>query len=101
MPSAVGTALLGAFQASFLMLLTLGYGVFAARWGIMSSGSAKDVSRLCVNLFLPALLITNVGSEANPHNVANYVPVFVWAVVYPTVSFVLAQSCSSVLKLPS
>ncbi|KAF8542747.1 hypothetical protein BDD12DRAFT_937354 [Trichophaea hybrida] len=73
-----------AFQAFFSVLLTLSYGVLASRLEIINSGTAKDVSSLCVDMFLPALLITNVGSEINTHNFTNYVPVFIWSFSYHT-----------------
>ncbi|KAF8249229.1 hypothetical protein K440DRAFT_598944 [Wilcoxina mikolae CBS 423.85] len=100
MPSAIATSALGAFQASFSVLLTLSYGVLASRLGIINSGTAKDVSSLCVNMFLPALMITNVGSEINTHNFTNYVPVFIWSFIYHTISFCFGRATAKVLKLP-
>lgn len=54
---------LGALQASVAVLLTIFYGVLAAQFKLISEASAKDISKACVRLFLPALLITNVGSQ--------------------------------------
>jgi len=54
---------LGALQASIAVLLTIFYGVIAAQFNLISEASAKDVSKACVRLFLPALLISNVGSQ--------------------------------------
>lgn len=54
---------LGALQASFAVLLTIFYGVLAAQFNLISESSAKDVSKACVRLFLPALLIINVGEQ--------------------------------------
>lgn len=54
---------LGALQASFAVLLTIFYGVLAAQFNLISEASAKDVSKACVRLFLPALLIINVGEQ--------------------------------------
>jgi predicted permease len=101
MPSAIASSALGAFQASFSVLLTLSYGVLASRLGIINSGTAKDVSSLCVNIFLPALLITKVGSEINTHNFTNYVPVFIWAFIYHAISLSFGKAAEKVLKLPS
>lgn len=55
--------LLGAVQASVAVLLTISYGVIAAQFKLLSQESAKDISKVCVRLFLPALLIVNVGSQ--------------------------------------
>lgn len=54
---------LAALQASIAVLLTIFAGVVATQFGLISEGASKEVSKLCVKLFLPALLIKNVGSE--------------------------------------
>lgn len=61
---------LGALQASVAVLLTIFYGVIAAQFNLISEGAAKDVSKACVRLFLPALLIVNVGSELHADTVS-------------------------------
>jgi predicted permease len=101
MPSAIVKSLLGAFQAVFSVLLTLSYGVFAARFGMVDPRTAKNISSLCVNMFLPALLITNVGNQINTHNFINYIPAFIWAGVYCVVSIILGKIATKLFKLPS
>lgn len=61
--------LLGAVQASIAVLLTISYGVIAAQFNLLSQASAKDISKTCVRLFLPALLIVNVGSQMSQDTV--------------------------------
>ncbi|TGZ82398.1 hypothetical protein EX30DRAFT_339682 [Ascodesmis nigricans] len=99
--SALAISFLGAFQASVSVLLTLSYGVLAARLKMLSPSSAEDISRLCVNLFLPALLITNVGSNLTLDNITIYVPVFIWSIVYAIVSAIIGKILTKVFKLPS
>lgn len=67
---------LGALQASLSVLLTIFYGVVATQFKLMNDKTAKDISKLCVRLFLPALLITNIGSQLSSETVHRYVPVF-------------------------
>lgn len=69
------TPFLGALQASLSVLLTIGYGVIAAQFDLLTSSSAKDISKLCVRMFLPALLITNVGSQLHLDTAMRYVPI--------------------------
>ena len=69
------TCFLGALQASLSVLLTIGYGVVAAQYGLLKGGSARDISKICVRMFLPALLITNVGSELHSDTAMRYIPV--------------------------
>lgn len=65
----------GALQASLAVLLTMCYGVIAAQFGLLKESSAKDLSRLAVRLFLPALLITEVGSQLHLGTATRYVPI--------------------------
>lgn len=65
----------GAIQASFSVLLTILFGVLAAQFNLLSTNSAKEVSRLTVRMFLPALLIYKVGSEVQQGTAMRYVPI--------------------------
>ena len=73
--SGLVTAFLGALQAAVAVLLTISYGVIAAQFGYLNDSSAKDISKLCVRMFLPALLITNVGSQLHLETCSRYVPI--------------------------
>lgn len=54
---------LAALQASLAVLLTIAVGVVGVQFNLISEPASKEVSKLCTKLFLPALLITNVGSQ--------------------------------------
>lgn len=60
----------GALQASLAVLLTIFYGVIAAQFDLLTEKSAKDISKACVRLFLPALLIVNVGQQLSIESVS-------------------------------
>lgn len=75
MSNGIVTSFLGALQASLAVLLTIGCGVIASRYSLLKESSARDISKVCVRLFLPALLIVNVGSELDIKTAARYVPV--------------------------
>lgn len=75
MASHVLSSFLGAVQASLAVLLTISYGVIASRFNLLKESSSRDISKTCVRLFLPALLITNVGSELHVDTALRYVPV--------------------------
>lgn len=66
---------LGALQASIAVLLTIFWGVLAAQFNLMSGSTAKEVSRLCVKMLLPALLLYRVGSELHTSTGMRYVPI--------------------------
>ena len=65
----------GALQASIPVLLSIFCGVIAAQFGLLSTGAAEEVSKLCVKLLLPCLLISNLGSELHLDTVLRCVPI--------------------------
>ena len=98
---------LGALQASLAVLLTIFWGVIAAQFDLLNEKSAKDISKACVRLFLPALLIVNVGQQLSIESVSinpardrrtgeliwpsqgtKYLAVFIWAIIYKVLSMV-------------
>ncbi|KAI9844390.1 MAG: hypothetical protein M1837_005591 [Sclerophora amabilis] len=95
------TSFLGALQASIAVLLTISYGVIATQLQILKESSSKDVSQLCVRFFLPALLITNVGSELHLDTISRYVPILVWSVFYTFLSMGLGIAATRAFNLPS
>lgn len=75
MSGSIATSFLGAVQASVAVLLTISYGAIAAQFKLVSESSAKEISKACVRMFLPALLIYNVGSQLHYDTGIRYVPV--------------------------
>ena len=75
MANEVLTSFLGALQASLSVLLVISYGVIAAQFGFVKGDSTKQISTLCVRMFLPALLITKVGSQLHADTGIRYVPI--------------------------
>jgi predicted permease len=66
---------LGALQACTSVLLTLLYGVITRQAKLIHEQSINDISGLCVKVFLPALIIVNLGSQLHLGSALNYVPV--------------------------
>lgn len=75
MSSGILPSFLGAVQASLAVFLTISYGVVASRLSILNESSSRDISKMCVRLFLPALLVTNVGEHLHADTAWRYVPV--------------------------
>lgn len=75
MADALSVSFLGALQASLAVLLTISYGVIAAQFNLLKGNSTKQISTVCVRMFLPALLITNVGSQLHSETAIRYVPI--------------------------
>ena len=69
------TSFLGALQASVSILLIIFYGALASQFKLVEGSTSKQVSALCVRMFLPALLMANVGSQLNADTGIRYVPI--------------------------
>ena len=69
---------LGALQASIAVLLTIFVGVIASQFQLIGVDSSKEISKVAVRLFLPALLIVNVGGQLRSDTVCiftNRIPI--------------------------
>lgn len=87
------SSFLGALQASLAVLLTISYGVIAAQFKLLDGQSATSISKVCVRMFLPALLITRVGAELHLDTALRYVPVLSESPVLPATACLLQLSC--------
>lgn len=100
MASDMVVAFLAALQASASVLLTIWYGVLAAQARFLDSNAAKQLSRLGVSMLLPALLMTNIGSQLEPSTLTRYLPILVWALAYNLVSLAIGIVCTRAFSLP-
>ncbi|KAI1649796.1 uncharacterized protein F4817DRAFT_363228 [Daldinia loculata] len=91
---------LGAIQASLSVLLTIGCGVIAAQFGLVTTDAAEEVSHLCVNVLLPCLLITKLGSELHLDTIVNYVLIIIWAVIFTISSIAIGKAAVAFFRLP-
>ncbi|ROV90675.1 hypothetical protein VPNG_10098 [Cytospora leucostoma] len=99
-PSGILEAFLAAIQASVSVLLVISYGGIAAKLGLISPESTKAVSKVCVQVFLPALLITNFGSELHSGSGDRYAIIVVWGLICHLISFGIGIFGHLVLKMP-
>jgi len=100
MASDMVVAFLAALQASASVLLTIWYGILAAQARFLDSNAAKQLSRLGVSMLLPALLMTNIGSQLEPSTVTRYIPILIWALAYNLVSLAIGIVCTRLFSLP-
>ncbi|KAH7054671.1 membrane transporter [Macrophomina phaseolina] len=101
MSSSILTSFLGALQASIAVLLTIFYGAIAGQFKLISEDTAKDISKTCVRMFLPALLIHNVGSQLDLDSAAKYIPILIFAFAYNLISMGIGYVCTRLFKFPS
>jgi len=100
MASDMGVAFLAALQASASVLLTIWYGLVAGQVNLLDNHAAKKVSQLGVTMLLPALLVTNLGSQLDRDTAARYVPILVWSILYNVTSIIIGIVATRIFKLP-
>ncbi|KAJ5621041.1 Auxin efflux carrier [Penicillium lagena] len=91
---------LGALQACISVLLTMCYGVAARRLRLIHEATINDMSGLGVKLFLPALIIVNLGRQLHLDTALNYLRVLIWSALHTCVSIIVAHLVSRLFKLP-
>lgn len=99
-PAGLVPSFLAAIQASLSVLLVIFYGIVAARFKLLDSSSGKAISKVCVKMFLPALLLTKIGSELHLGSADRYVTILVWAFVCHLVSFLIGIAAHLILGFP-
>ena len=93
------SSFVAAIQASLSVLLVISYGSIAAKFGLLDSSHGKAISKICVKMFLPALLV-QIGSELHPDSATRYLVIFLWALACHFVSFLLGVFARLVFGLP-
>lgn len=92
---------IGAIQASISVLVTIFFGVLTAQFNLLSTNAAKEISRTCVRMFLPALLVYKLGSNLDKDTGIRYIPILIWSITYTLISLALGSVVCRVLKLPN
>jgi predicted permease len=99
-PAGLVSSFVAAIQASLSVLLVIFYGILAARWKLLDSTSGKSISKVCVKMFLPALLLTKIGSELHVGSAHRYLVILIWAFVCHIVSFAIGYAAHLLFKFP-
>ncbi len=99
-PTGLVESFLAAIQASLSVLLVIFYGGIAAWLNLLDGKNTKAISKICVRMFLPALLIVKIGSELHAGSAGRYGIILIWAIVCHIISFGLGVFAHLVLGMP-
>ncbi|KAI0355678.1 hypothetical protein OH77DRAFT_1424621 [Trametes cingulata] len=91
---------LGAFQGSISVLLTLLAGYIMARRGFMDHKTVRNVSKLCTSLFLPCLLIEEMGPQLTVSKLRDVWIIPLWGLVSTLLAHGIGWVGKRVMKLP-
>jgi predicted permease len=99
-PAGILNSFLAAIQASLSVLLVIFYGAVAARFKLLDASSSKSISKICVKIFLPALLLTKIGSELHAGSADRYGIILLWALICHFVSFLIGIAAHVLFGMP-
>ncbi|KAF2006056.1 hypothetical protein P154DRAFT_385257, partial [Amniculicola lignicola CBS 123094] len=97
----LASSFIAAIQASLSVLLVISYGAIAARLGLLDSKNGKAISKICVKMFLPALLVIQIGSELHPGSAHRYIIILAWAFIAHIISFFIGIAGHYLFKFPA
>ncbi|KIV88363.1 hypothetical protein PV10_08054 [Exophiala mesophila] len=89
-----------AVQASLSVLLVISYGGIAAYLNLLDSKTTKAISKICVRMFLPALLMVQIGSELHAGAAHRYLLIFAWALICHAISFLIGIFAHLFMGMP-
>ena len=72
----------------------------AARLKLLDAPSSKSISKICVKIFLPALLLTNLGSQMHAGSADRYGIILIWALICHFVSFLIGIAAHLLFAMP-
>ena len=94
------SSFVAAVQASLSVLLVISYGGIAAKLGLLDSSNGKAISKICVKMFLPALLLIQIGTELHLGSAHRYLIILAWAFICHLISFAIGIFAHLVFGLP-
>ncbi|KAI0341980.1 hypothetical protein BDW22DRAFT_1358095 [Trametopsis cervina] len=98
--STFGPAFLGALEGSLSVLLTLFAGYCAARLRLLDHNTVHRLSKICSSLFLPCLIVEQMGPELTAANLAKLWIIPAWGLVSTAVAHLLGWLGQAVFKTP-
>ncbi|KAF2023367.1 hypothetical protein EK21DRAFT_118841 [Setomelanomma holmii] len=94
------SSFVAAIQASLSVLLVISYGGIAAKLGLLTSQHGKAISKICVKMFLPALLLVQIGSELHLGSANRYLIILLWASICHLISFLVGIFAHLLFGMP-
>ncbi|KAK3342564.1 auxin efflux carrier [Neurospora tetraspora] len=92
---------MGAVQAAISVLITIWIGVLAAQFDLIDDGAAKRLSSMCVTIFLPLLLVANLGKQLDSATAMHYLPIVVWSLIFVILSIIVGKLSVRLFKMPA
>lgn len=98
--STLFSAFSGAFQGSISVLLTLLAGYIMARRGYLTHETTRHVSKLCTTLFLPCLIVEQMGPQLTVSKLADVWIIPLWGLASTILAHGVGYIGKRVMRLP-
>ncbi|KAI0779556.1 auxin efflux carrier [Fomes fomentarius] len=98
--STLFSAFSGAFQGSISVLLTLLAGYTMARRGYLTHETTRHVSKLCTTLFLPCLIVEQMGPQLTVSKLADVWIIPFWGLASTILAHAVGYIGKRVMRLP-
>nr|XP_031862775.1 uncharacterized protein CI109_001787 [Kwoniella shandongensis]KAA5529847.1 hypothetical protein CI109_001787 [Kwoniella shandongensis] len=89
-----------AVEAAVSVILVLAYGYYSRKINLLSEAGEENVSHLCVTIFLPALLFSEIGPLASWSNLKDYWIIIVYSLLFQLISWVAGVAAVVLFKMP-
>jgi len=98
MSGSLGASFLGALEGAVSVLLTLAAGYLVARKQLLDHGTVRKVSKLCSVLFLPCLIVVEMGPQLTTSKLKRLWIIPVWGFVSTILAHLIGWAGQKVLK---
>lgn len=98
--SSLTASVIAALEGSTSVLLTLLAGYLVGRAGLLDHTTVKRLSSLCSQLFLPCLIIVEMGPELTADNLHRFWIIPVWGLVSTTIAHLVGWAGQAALQTP-
>ena len=98
--SSAWTTALAALQSSIAILLIIAAGYVCRKRNFLTETGESQITSLCNSIFLPALLVSQVGPNFSLHDSAKIVPIFIFAAAEMAIGYVVGKIGERYFKFP-
>ncbi|KAH8083748.1 hypothetical protein BXZ70DRAFT_900584 [Cristinia sonorae] len=98
--SSLASSFVGALKGTVSVLLTLFSGYYVAKYGYLDRSTVKRLSSLSTSIFLPCLIIVQMGPELTVSKLSNLWIIPLWGLISTVIAHLLGWLGQSILKMP-
>ncbi|KAH7101166.1 auxin efflux carrier [Auriculariales sp. MPI-PUGE-AT-0066] len=99
--SGIAGAIVGAIKGTVSVLMTMLAGYVVAQCGLLDTASTRRLSKLCSFVFLPLLLVSQIGEHLHPNELRTAWIVPFWGALSTAIAYAIGWLGKKAFKLPA